>query len=133
VFESQCLGDLETVRNLVVGDPGMVHAFAADYVLSIGIGPHFLGTSARLWEFLLREWSGWKTRGSARNPRRCRAARRGSDWDVDICEDAGWKLGATRTPGRSEGSRRYTMTQPPRQRSIGGTRGHHGALADGGD
>jgi uncharacterized protein len=69
VFEASALGDLETVRNLVGGDPGLVNAFAADGFYPLGLAA-FFGHRA-IVEFLLKNGADVKT--SARNAQKVTA------------------------------------------------------------
>jgi len=69
VFEASALGDLETVRNLVGGDRGLVNGFAADGFYPLGLAA-FFGHRA-IVEFLLRSGADVKT--AARNPQKVTA------------------------------------------------------------
>jgi len=69
VFEASALGDLETVRNLVGGDRGLVNAFAADGFYPLGLAA-FFGHRA-IVEFLLRNGADVKT--AARNAQKVTA------------------------------------------------------------
>ena len=69
VFEASALGDLETVRNLVGGDQGLVNAFAADGFYPLGLAA-FFGHRA-IVEFLLRNGADVKT--AARNAQKVTA------------------------------------------------------------
>jgi len=69
VFEASALGDLETVRNLVGGDRGLVNAFAADGFYPVGLAA-FFGHRA-IVEFLLRNGADVKT--AARNAQKVTA------------------------------------------------------------
>lgn len=69
VFEASALGDLDTVRRLVGGDPALVNAFAADGFYPLGLAA-FFGHRA-IVEFLLKNGADVKT--AARNTQRVTA------------------------------------------------------------
>jgi uncharacterized protein len=69
VFEASAMGDLETVRKLVGGDPALVNAFAADGFYSLGLAA-FFGHRA-IVEFLLKNGADVKT--AARNAQKVTA------------------------------------------------------------
>lgn len=69
VFEASALGDLDTVRRLVGGDPVLVNAFAADGFYPLGLAA-FFGHRA-IVEFLLKNGADVKT--AARNTQRVTA------------------------------------------------------------
>src|SRR6266404_7788703 len=74
VFEASALGDLETVRNLVGGDRGLVNAFAADGFYPLGLAA-FFGHRA-IVEFLLK--NGADVSLSARNAQKVTALHAGA-------------------------------------------------------
>src|ERR1700738_3126870 len=69
VFEASALGDLDTARNLVGGDPALVNAFAPDGFYPLGLAA-FFGHRA-IVEFLLKNGADVKT--SARNAQKVTA------------------------------------------------------------
>jgi ankyrin repeat protein len=74
VFEACSLGDMETVRQLVVGAPALVNAFAADGFYPLGLAA-FFGHRA-IVEFLLR--NGADVSLSARNAQKVMALHAGA-------------------------------------------------------
>jgi ankyrin repeat protein len=74
VFEASALGDLETVRNLVGGNRGLVNAFAADGFYPLGLAAYF-GHPA-IVEFLLK--NGADVKLAARNAQKVTALHAGA-------------------------------------------------------